>query len=109
MSSHARARRGSDSKFQSANSPARNRGHAAAAIMAALSVEEGERREGYRHAAFRCLCGEANSQFAIRCYAACHEDAGCSDCLCCGKCLAQQVSDDGVLEAGDEIQSLLIA
>jgi hypothetical protein len=56
-------------------------------------------------------CGfssEARAQFTVCCHTAGDEDAGCSQSFLRGEGFAEQVTDHGVLKAGDEVDGLLI-
>lgn len=58
--------------------------------------------------AARGLCGEAGAEFAIGGDTSGDEDAADAEGLLGGEGFLEQVADDGVLEAGDEVEGLRV-
>ena len=92
------AREASAVRSSGANSPARNLGHAAAAIMAALSVERAT--EGKAIGSPRCSasCGEARPQFTVGRDAARNQDTFRAQRLGSLKGLSLEIFDHGTLK-----------
>jgi hypothetical protein len=84
------------------------RGQAAAAIMAALSVERASVGKDTRRRR-RGFGGEAGAEFAVGGDASGDEGCGGAEGFGGGEGLLHQVADDGVLEAGDEVEGLRVA
>src|SRR6185437_11706191 len=67
------------------------------------------RGERYRNAARRALLSEAFAQFAIGGNAAGYEDAAGAELFMRGEGFSEQIPNNGVLKAGNEVQGRLRA
>ncbi len=100
--------RGLASRLMGAKSPARKRGHAAAAIIAALSVESAGvgKATGRPRSTASAVNRTRNSRFAATPPVTSTEAAPTAPG---GKCLAQQIANHRMLKTGYQIQRLLVA